>query len=113
MTRKSMIVVLAMLTIMVLAAAVQAAPVPSQLTSEAAGTALSEQQRAAEIELVKATLLDFGLSEEEAESRIDLLTVEEIHALATDLDAIKAGGARTWTTVEVLLALILVALIVD
>ena len=73
-----------------------AAPVPSQGSSvdRAEGQAV-----AAERELVKGRLMDFGLTDEQAGSRADLLTDEEIHVLAGDLDSVQAAGAgysRTW-----------------
>jgi hypothetical protein len=99
-TSSRWIVLLLAVSLMVCLAgsAVWAAPVPSQ------GSSVSQtegQAVAAERELVKGRLMDFGLTDEQATSRADLLTEEEIHVLAGDLDSVQAAGAgygsnRTW-----------------
>jgi len=76
--------------------AVWAAPVPSQGSSVDQGQG---QAVAAERELVQGRLMEFGLTDEQAGSRVDLLTDEEIHVLAADPDSVQAAGAysqRTW-----------------
>jgi hypothetical protein len=96
-----------------MAPAACAAPVPSQTTCSASAT-VEQQAVAAERDLVKGKLMDFGLSDEDAASRVELLTDEEVHAIAADLDSLKAAGAMSddrWDTVTVLLLLILVAIL--
>ncbi|MFB3881273.1 MAG: PA2779 family protein [Armatimonadota bacterium] len=90
-----------------------AAPVPSQ--SSCGGSAAVDQKAvAAERELVKGKLMDFGLTDKDAQGRVDLLTDQEVHALAADLDQVQvAGDDIHWDTTTVLLALILLVLIVD
>jgi hypothetical protein len=59
-------------------------------------------------------LMDFGLAEQTAGSRVDLLTDQEVHVLASDLEAVQiAGDDIRWDTTTVLLLLILVVLIAD
>ncbi len=71
-----------------------AAPVPSQTSAGSVGQ-VDDKAVAAERELIKGRLLDFGLAETDAASRVDLLTDQEVHALAGDLDSVQAAGA-TW-----------------
>ena len=92
-----------------------AAPVPSQAVSPASPTA-GEQPVQVARELVKGRLMDFGLSEADAGSRLALLTDQEVRAIAADLDSLQAAGAlgdQQWDTVTVLLLLILVAILAD
>lgn len=90
-----------------------AAPVPSQ-TSAGTLEQGDAQAIAAERELVEATLADFGLTEEESASRVDLLTDQEVHTLAADLESVQVAGDQIqWDTTTVLLLLILVVLIAD
>ena len=108
-----LLALMAVLALAMLAPAAYAAPVPSQTTCSTSAT-VDEQAVAAERELVKGKLMDFGLSEKDAASRVQLLTDAEIHALAADLDSVQAAGAirdQQWDTVTVLLLLILVAIL--
>ena len=88
-----------------------AAPVPSQ---SSVGTAeqVDANAVAAERELVKGKLMDFGLAEKDASSRVDLLTDQEVHSLASHLDTVQiAGDDIRWDTTTVLLVVILAVLI--
>ena len=92
-----------------------AAPVPSQPAS-ALGAAADEAAVAAERELLKGRLMDFGLDEEAAADRVDLLSDQEVHAVVQHLDSVQAGGAladEQWDTTTVLLLLILVVVLVS
>lgn len=92
-----------------------AAPVPSQTTC-ATTAAADSTAVAAERDMIKAKLMDFGLNEKKAAERVALLTDEEVHAIAADLSAVQTAGLRsgdTWDTVTVLLLVILVVLLVD
>ena len=90
-----------------------AAVVPSQ-TSYGSVEQADAMVVAAERELVKARLMDFGLVEDDAASRVSLLTDGEVHALAGDLESLQtAGDEIEWDTTTVLLLLILVVLIAD
>ena len=104
---------LAVLTVAMAAPASVAAPVPSQTTAAVGQTSPAPGEVAAERALVKAKLMDFGLTGAQAQSRVDLLTDQEIHALAADLEAIRPGAAFMLSTTEILLLLILVVLIAD
>ena len=90
-----------------------AAPVPSQTTC-AAPEKVEASVVAAERELVKGTLMGFGLSEAQAADRVALLTDGEVHAIAADLASLQTAGAtgsQQWDTTTVLLLLILVAIL--
>ncbi len=88
-----------------------AAPVPSQSSCSSTQT-VDSSALAAERSLVKGKLMEYGLTEQQATSRVDLLTDQEVHSLATNLDKVQVAGATTLTTTEILLLLILVVLIV-
>jgi len=89
-----------------------AAPVPSQ---SSVGTAeqVDAKAVAAERELVKGKLMNFGLAEKDASGRVDLLTDQEVHSLASHLDTVQIAGAASVNadTTTVLLVLVLLVLI--
>jgi len=92
-----------------------AAPVPSQTTC-ATTAAADSTVVAAERGLIKAKLMDFGLTEKKAGDRVALLTDEEVHAIAVDLSSLQTAGLRSgesWDTTTVLLVIILVVLLVN
>jgi len=113
-TRRAVCFVLvAALLLALLAPICWAAPVPSQTTC-ATPAAADQQAVAAERGLVKGALMDFGLSEKDAASRVAQLSDAEVHAIAADLSALQAAGATSteqWDTLTVLLLLILVAIL--
>jgi hypothetical protein len=111
--RRLVALVLVVLVTAVFGGSAWAAPVPSQSSAGAPEKADAEAI-AAERELIKGKLMDFGLTEEEAASRVDLLADQEVHVIAGDLESLQVGGDEfEWNTVTVLLLLILVVLIVD
>ena len=90
-----------------------AAALPSQMTTSVRQASPAPEQVAAERALVKAKLMDFGLTSAQAQGRVDLLKDGEIHMLAANLDSIKAGAAgRSWSNEELLLIVILVVVLV-
>lgn len=112
-TRKCVVIVVVVaLALAMMAPLAWSAPVPSQ--TAAAAPAADASAVAAERDLIKAKLMDFGLSDKDAASRVGLLTDVEVHAITADLDSLQAAGATSdqkWDTVTVLLLLILVAII--
>lgn len=91
-----------------------AAPVPSQTTCATAAAA-DEKAVAAERDMIKAKLMDFGLTEKKAADRVSLLTDEEVHAIVLDLNSVQTAGLRSgdsWDTTTVLLVVVLVVLLV-
>lgn len=98
-----------------MASMAMAAPVPSQTTC-ATTAAADTQVLVAERDLIKAKLMDFGLTEKKAADRVGLLTDVEVHAIAADISSVQAAGAiggERWDTVTVLLVIVLVVLLVD
>jgi azurin len=87
-----------------------AAPVPSQTTC--ATTTADSMAVAAERGLITAKLMDFGLTEKKAGDRVALLTDEEAHAIAADLNSLQTAGMRSDDTTTVLLVILVVVLLV-
>ncbi len=69
---------------------------------------MAKIQAALESRIVQQKLMDYGLSPEETMARVDKLSDEQIHQLATHTDSIQAGG----DAVDVLVGLIIIALLV-
>ena len=65
-------------------------------------------QKTLESKELRQKLLDYGLAPEETEARINSLSDEQLHRLASNLDAVQAGG----DAVSTLLALVIIALLV-
>jgi len=113
--RSVAVAVVLALALALIASVAWSAPVPSQTTCAASATG-QPGAVTAERDLIKGKLMDFGLSEKEAASRVALLADEEVHAIAADLDSLRTAGVTAgekWDTVTVLLLVILVVLIVD
>jgi hypothetical protein len=107
------VVLVALVSAVFTGAAAWAAPVPSQ-SSTGSVDPVEKEAVAAERAIVTGALMDFGLTEEDADARAALLTDAEIHMLASDLDSMQVAGDNfQWDTTTVLLVLILVVLIVD
>jgi len=70
---------------------------------------LSKIQTALESKIVQQTLQDYGLSPEETISRVNKLSNEQIHQLATHTDSLQAGGDGV---VGLLVVVILVVLLI-
>jgi hypothetical protein len=112
-SRALALVLAVLVTAVFTGSAVWAAPVPSQ-SSMGSDQQIDAKALAAERELVKSALVGFGLTDQEAASRVALLTDEEVHTLASDLDSVQVAGQDiNWTTTTVLLLLILVVLIAN
>jgi hypothetical protein len=56
--------------------------------------------------------MDFGLTEKKAGDRVALLTDEEVHAIAADLNSLQTAGMRSGDTTTVLLVILVVVLLV-
>ena len=73
---------------------------------------LAKVRAALESSTVKQRLVDYGLSPEEASKRVNLLTDEELHRFASDLDSVQAGGILG-DVIFVLLVIVLVLVILE
>ena len=83
--------------------------IPVEQASPARQADLGAIQKTLESAVVKQRLMDFGLSPEEALARINMLSDEQTHKLAANLDSLQAGADGG---VGVLIFLLLVAIIV-
>jgi hypothetical protein len=73
---------------------------------------LARVQTALESKIVQQTLQDYGLSPEETMSRVNKLSDEQIHQLASRTDSLQAGGDRGGLVITVLVIAILVVLLI-
>ena len=80
----------------------QAAPVSDRALD------VAKIQKALETKELQQRLLDYGLTAEETASRIDRLSDEQLHRLASNLDSVQAGG----DALSFLLGLAIIALLV-
>jgi hypothetical protein len=79
-------------------------------TAVSAGRAadMAKIQMAFESKILRQKLMDYGLSPEEAMARVNKLSDEQIHQLATNTDSLQAGGDG----VDVLVSLLVLAILV-
>jgi len=74
---------------------------------------LSSIQKTLESTAVKQRLMDLGLSTEEALARINMLSDEQTHTLAANLDSLQAGADSVGALVFVLVVAIVVVVILE
>jgi len=82
--------------------------VPSGESSPLRQADLLTVQKTLESSVIKQRLLDFGLSPDEASSRINRLSDERLHQFAANLNSLEAGADG----VDALIFLVLVAILV-
>lgn len=70
-------------------------------------------QAALESTVVRQRLMDYGLSADEAVSRIDTLSDEQLHQFAVNLDAAQAGGSLAGDIIFILLVVLVVIVILE
>ena len=70
-------------------------------------------QAALESVAVKQRLTDLGLSTEDAMTRINSLSDEQLHQFASEMDSLQAGGNGVESLVFVLLLVILIVLLLQ
>ena len=87
----------------------------SEATAVSAGRAadMAKIQMSFESKILQQKLMDYGLSPEETMARVNKLSDEQIHQLATNTDSIQAGGDGVGVLVFLLLVVILVVLILE
>ena len=69
-------------------------------------------QTALESKVIRQKLMDYGLSPEEALMRVNTMSDEQIHQLASHTDSIQAGGDAVGFVVGVLIVALLVVLLI-
>jgi hypothetical protein len=74
---------------------------------------MARVQKTLEGKMVRERLRDLGLTEEEISARLDQLSDQEVHALATQLDTVTAGGSTGEVIIVILLIAILVVLVLQ
>jgi hypothetical protein len=84
----------------------QAAPVSDRALD------VAKIQKALETKELQQRLLDHGLTPEETAARIDKLSDEQLHRLASNLDSIQAGGDPLGFVLGVVIIALLVVLII-
>ncbi|MDP2167296.1 MAG: PA2779 family protein [Thermodesulfovibrionales bacterium] len=98
------------------------APRADAAFSPSAAIALSDADRAADIEttravlenkLVSQRLHDLGFSQEEINSRLSQLSDAEMHGLAQKLDSLRAGGDGLGIIIAILVIAILVVILIQ
>ncbi len=89
--------------------------VPSSPGEESAGAAavqrtadIAKVRKALESKVIQQKLLDLGLSREEALARVNGLSTEQVHELATHTDALQAGGNAALLAVYIFAALVVI-----
>jgi len=82
-------------------------------TSEARSTDEAKVQATLESSVIKQRLLDFGLTPEETAARIDKLSDEQLHRLASNLDAVQAGSDVLGDVIVILLIVLIVIAILE
>jgi hypothetical protein len=107
----------ALLVISTLVGPAEAMHLPSPSAAPYAGQSALSLDRAADLAKIQTALetkelqqrlLDYGLTPDETAARIDKLTDEQLHQLASNLDSVQAGG----DALGLLLGLAIIALLV-
>jgi hypothetical protein len=73
---------------------------------------LARIQVTLESKVIQQKLMDYGLTPEETMARINKLSDEQIHQLATNTDALQAGGDAVSTLVGLIILAILVVVLI-
>ncbi len=86
---------------------------PSQTTPLVDRAAdVAKIQKVLESKALQQRLMDFGLSPESALAKINGLSDEQIHLLATNIDALQAGGMSNSNVIIILLLILLVLILI-
>ncbi|HYR01875.1 MAG TPA: PA2779 family protein [Syntrophobacteria bacterium] len=74
---------------------------------------MARVQKVLEDKMVRERLKALGFTEEEISARLDQLSDQEVHVLATQLDTVTAGGSTGEVIIVILLVAILVLLVLQ
>jgi hypothetical protein len=80
---------------------------------EARSADLAKVRTTLESSVVRQRLLDYGLTPEEATTRLSSLSDEQIHQFAAHLDAVQAGGDVLSDVLVILLIVVIVIAILE
>jgi hypothetical protein len=87
--------------------------IPTDQASPSRQADLGAIQKTLESAVVKQRLMDFGLSPEEALARINMLSDEQTHKLAVNLDSLQAGADGVGALIFLLLVAIIVVVVLQ
>ena len=73
---------------------------------------LQKVQRLLESKIVQQRLEDLGLTPEEIQARLTLLSDAQVHQMAAQIDALMPGGGVDLTTIVALVLLLLIVILV-
>ena len=117
----SIYLVMALLTLSTFAGPAEAMFVPAGPQQHSAGPVSMAADRAADLAMIQSALeskilrqklMDYGLSPEETMLRVNKLTDEQVHQLATHSDSLQAGGDAGSFILGLLIIALLVLLLV-
>ena len=87
--------------------------IPSGQTSPLRQTDLLTVQKVLESSVIKQRLLDFGLSPEDAASRINRLSDAQLHRFASNLNSLEPGADGVDALIFIVLVAILVVVVLE
>lgn len=76
------------------------------------GADLKKIQATLESKTVQQKLIDYGLTPEDAMAKVNSLTDDQVHQLASNMDSVQAGGDIVGTVVGLLIIALLVVLLI-
>ena len=88
------------------------APLPPASSPADRAADLALIQRTLESRVLQQHLMDYGLAPEQALERLSSLPDDQVHQLASRIDALQAGGRRATVDLEVLLLILLILLLI-
>ena len=88
-------------------------PQPAQDAPPVDRTAdMASIQKTLETEMIRQRLADYGLSSEEAVTKLSTLTDDQVHQLASRIDAVQAGGRGIDATTLIIILLLVVLILI-
>jgi hypothetical protein len=87
--------------------------IPANQASSDREADLGVIQKTLESSVIKQRLMDVGLSPEEALTRVNMLSDEQTHTLAANLDSLQAGADGVGTVVFLLIVVIVVIVVLE
>ncbi len=110
-------VVTVVLAISIIAAPAEAMFVPSAPQSQMTplfdrAADMAKIQKVLESKILQQRLIDYGLSPEDALAKINVLSDEQVHQLATNIDALQAGGMGTSSIIIILLLIVIILILI-
>lgn len=87
--------------------------IPSGRPADQRASDLSRVQAILESSVIKQRLMDYGLPSEAAAAKLNMLSNEQIHNLASRLDSVQAGGDVVGEVIFLLLVAIVVVVVLE